>query len=229
MYLLQDVLARREYVQRDLAGPIKALLSTSSESASKSLRILSTLQSQHRLGEHYFGRYLDVDRRILTMSQETFLSFDLEQTFSSAFILTLMTAIPGLPDHDSSHLNTAFSILSTIIAHGNMVAQYRKEELEKLHEILHLVGIQTEAACEENGHILSNISKDANTCSEHQEQGAATSSAANGLASSEEMLSIAGLLDWEPENSAFGNDQLTGSWLWTDAIGQDLDINGDLL
>lgn len=55
--LLQDALARRRNVHRDLAGPIKALLSTSEESANKSLRILSTLQSQHLLGEQFFGRF----------------------------------------------------------------------------------------------------------------------------------------------------------------------------
>ncbi|KAJ0124599.1 hypothetical protein J7T55_005938 [Diaporthe amygdali] len=209
--LLQDVLARQDAIHRDLAGPIKALLSTSSESASKSLRILSTLQSQHLL--------------------ETFLSFDLEQTFSSGFILTLMTAIPGLPNHDSSYLDTAFSILSTIIAHGNMVALYRKEELEKLQEILHLVQTQTKEppAPKAGGQPLSNVNRGLNPSTEHTERVTATGAAANGLASSEEMLSIAGLLDWEPEMSAYGNTQLSGSWLWTDAITQDLDFSGDLL
>lgn len=211
MCLLQDVLARRDQAHRDLAGPIKALLSTSSESASKSLRILSTLQSQHLL--------------------ETFLSFDLEQTFSSAFLLTLMTAIPGLSDHGSSYLNTAFSILSTIIAHGNMVAQCRKEELEKLQEILHIIETQTKeaAASKTNDQALPSISRDANPPTELPERVAATSSMTNGLASSEEMLSIAGLLDWEPDISSFSNDEVAGSWLWTDAITQDLDFNGDLL
>lgn len=169
--------------------------------------------------------------RILTMSQETFLSFDLEQTFSSGFILTLMAAIPGLPNHDSSYLDTAFSILSTIIAHGNMVAQYRKEELEKLQEILHLVQTQTKesAALKAGGQLLSDVNRGSNPSTEHTERVTVTGAAANGLASSEEMLSIAGLLDWEPEMSAFGNTQLAGSWLWTDTITQDLDFGGDLL
>lgn len=142
-----------------------------------------------------------------------------------------MTAIPGLSGHDSSYLNTAFSILSTIIAHGNMVAQCRKEELEKLQEILHIVETQTKGAASSktNGQVLPSISRDANPSTELPERVDATGSMTNGLASSEEMLSIAGLLDWEPDISSFSNDEVAGSWLWTDAITQDLDFNGDLL
>lgn len=142
-----------------------------------------------------------------------------------------MTAIPGLADHDSSYLNTAFSILSTIIAHGNVVAQCRKEELEKLREILHLVEIQTKelAPAETHGQLSLHISRDPNAPTEHAERVTATGSGANGLASSEEMLSIAGLLDWEPDLSGFGNDQLAASWLWADAIAEDIDFTGDLL
>lgn len=66
--LLQDVLARRRNVHRDLAGPIKALLNTSEESANKSLRILSTLQSQYLLGEQSFDQFWDLDTEILTVS-----------------------------------------------------------------------------------------------------------------------------------------------------------------
>lgn len=142
-----------------------------------------------------------------------------------------MTAIPGLSDNDGSYLNTAFSILSTIIAHGNMVAQYRKEELEKLQEILHLVEIHNEKTAEPktNHKLSSNNNRDLNLPAERPERIAETGSAANGLASSEEMLSIAGLLDWEPETSTFRNDQLAGSWLWIDAMTEDLGLNGDLV
>lgn len=142
-----------------------------------------------------------------------------------------MAAIPGLSDHDGSYLNTAFSILSTIIAHGNTVAQYRKEELEKLQEILHLVEIHNEetAGPKTNQKLSSNNTRDLNLPAERPERIAETGSAANGLASSEEMLSIAGMLDWEPDISTFHNDQLAGSWLWVDAIAEDLGLNGDLL
>lgn len=142
-----------------------------------------------------------------------------------------MTATPGLSGHDGSYLNTAFSILSTIIAHGNMVAQYRMEELEKLQEILHLVEIHNEetAGPKTNHKPSSNNSRDLSIPAEYAERIAETGSTANGLASSEEMLSIAGLLDWEPEISTFHNDQLAGSWLWVDAIAENLGLDGDLL
>lgn len=142
-----------------------------------------------------------------------------------------MTAIPGFSDHDDSYLNTAYSILSTIIAHGNMVAQYRKEELEKLQEILHLMEIRNEetAVPKTNHKLASDNRRDLSLPAEPPERIAATGSTANGLASSEEMLSIAGLLDWEPDISTFHNDQITGSWLWVDAIAEDLGLDGDLL
>lgn len=96
--------------------------------------------------------------------------------------------------------------------------------------MLHLVDIPTDEtkAPRTNSQLLSNITRGLNTTTEHLERVPTTGSAANGLASSEEMLSIAGLLDWEPDISAFDNDQLAGSWLWTDGIAQDLDLNGDL-
>ncbi|EQB55386.1 hypothetical protein CGLO_04700 [Colletotrichum gloeosporioides Cg-14] len=211
MCLLQDVLARRDHSQRNLASPIKALLKTSSDSATKSLRILSTLQTQHLL--------------------ETFLPFDLEQTFSSAFVLKLMTSIPGLPDREGNHMKDAFEILDTMIARGNVVARFRKEELEKLQEILRLTQSQVErpvAASDRNeGHLVVN-SGGGSDSGLLQDCGPATGSTVNGLAS-EQMLSIAGLLDWEPNTSTFGDDQLAGSWLWTDTIPQDFDFGGGLL
>ncbi|KAE9566734.1 hypothetical protein CGMCC3_g17130 [Colletotrichum fructicola] len=209
--LLQDILARKDHSQRNLAGPIKALLKTSSDSATKSVRILSTLKTRHLL--------------------ETFLPFDLEQTFSSAFVLTLMTSIPGLPDREGNHLKDAFEILDMMIARGNVVARFRREELEKLQEILRLTQSRIErpvTASERNeGHLMMN-SIGGSDDGLLQDRGPPTGSTANGLAS-EQMLSIAGLLDWEPNMSTFGDDQLAGSWLWTDTITQDFDFGGGLL
>ncbi|KAF6798770.1 hypothetical protein CSOJ01_12659 [Colletotrichum sojae] len=210
--LLQDVLARRENANKALAGPIRALLKTSSESASKSLRILSTLQSQHLL--------------------ETFLPFDLEQAFSSAFVLTLMTAIPGLPDRDTSYMDTTSKILDTMIARGNVVAGFRKEELEKLQEKLHLARFPCQTTHETStsgGQTLPNSTGVLGTSTEDlHDRGPATGSTVNGLAS-EQMLSIAGLLDWEPNMTALSDNQLAGSWLWADNIEQDFDFSGGLL
>lgn len=55
MCLLRDKLEQRNNDSKDsreMAGPIKAFLKTSCESASKSLGILSALQSQDLLGMH---------------------------------------------------------------------------------------------------------------------------------------------------------------------------------
>ncbi|KAL0939637.1 uncharacterized protein CTRU02_206247 [Colletotrichum truncatum] len=207
MCLLQDLLARKDHTHQNLASPIKALLQTSSESASKSLRILSRLKSQHLL--------------------ETFLPFDLEHTFSSAFVLALMGAIPGLPDRESNYMKTTSSILDAMILRGNVVAQFRKEELEKLQEILRLVQFEldtTPATCNGGRQPSQNPGMDINPSG----GGPPTDSTVNGLAS-EQILSIAGLLDWEPNVSTFSDDQLVGSWLWTDTIADDFDLSGDLL
>ncbi|TQN67216.1 Proline utilization trans-activator, partial [Colletotrichum shisoi] len=224
MCLLQHVLAQHGSTNRGLARPIKALLTTSSESASKSLRILSALQSQHLL--------------------ESFLPFDLEQTFSAAFVLTLMTAVPGLPTRNGEYVQTAFGILDTMMERGNVVARYRREELKKLQEMLHLAQarlFQAAAAAAAGGDVMDstgNLGLDTQSANVLQtnhvgqdvlgEGGPATgSSTANGLAS-EQMLSIAGLLDWEPSVAALQDDQLAGNWLWTDSIAPDFDFGGEL-
>lgn len=54
--MLENITAKREH--RQLAAPIKALLKTSQESATKSLRILLSLQSQHLLGTLSMPRIL---------------------------------------------------------------------------------------------------------------------------------------------------------------------------
>ncbi|KAK1541337.1 hypothetical protein CPAR01_07326 [Colletotrichum paranaense] len=220
MCLLQDVLGRRGNLNRGLASPIKALLKTSSDSANKSLRILSTLQSQHLL--------------------ESFLPFDLEQAFSSAFVLTLMTSMPSLSERDNRYMQTTTDILDTMIARGNVVARCRKEELEKLQEMLCLAQRQLHAPPSVAGdgssgmqaENQSSLRIDAGDLSLPTEQpteaGPAIGSTTNGLAS-EQMLSIAGLLDWEPNMAAFDDDQLAGSWLWTEAIAPDFDFSGGLL
>ncbi|KAF0320884.1 C6 transcription factor [Colletotrichum asianum] len=118
-----------------------------------------------------------------------------------------------------------------MIARGNVVARFRREELEKLQEILRLIQSRFErpvAASERNeGHLMMN-SGGGSDDGLLQDRDPATGSTANGLAS-EQMLSIAGLLDWEPNMSTFGDDQLAGSWLWTDTITQEFDFGVGLL
>lgn len=52
MYLLQQLFNRRgsNMPNRDITEPVRALLKTSQESATKSLRILMALDSQNLLG-----------------------------------------------------------------------------------------------------------------------------------------------------------------------------------
>ncbi|GKT43352.1 uncharacterized protein ColSpa_03533 [Colletotrichum spaethianum] len=153
-----------------------------------------------------------------------------------------MTAVPGLPTRDSSYMQTAFSILDNMIDRGNVVARYRKEELEKLQEMLRLAKAQNHAPLASvDSRNNTNVAHDetqlsvdngnvsqAPSTEQFADRGPATGSTANGLAS-EQMLSIAGLLDWEPDMTAFGEDQLSGNWLWTDSIAPDFDFSGALL
>lgn len=171
---------------------------------------------------------------------ECFLPFDLEQAFSSAFILTLMTSMPGLSERDNNYMQTTTDILDTMIARGNVVARYRKEELEKLQEMLCLAQRQLHAPpsvagdgsssmqAENQSSLRRNAGELSSSTEQPTEAGPATGSTTNGLAS-EQMLSIAGLLDWEPNMAAFDDDQLAGSWLWTEAIAPDFDFSGGLL
>ncbi|KAB8235289.1 putative C6 transcription factor [Aspergillus alliaceus] len=103
-------------VFRTLSSPVQTLLEASTDSAIKSLRILIALRDQNLL--------------------ETFLPFDLENLFSSFFILSLVSAI--LPDIilDPSYRDMGFSLLDDMIARGNCVAQLRKSEIVQLEELV---------------------------------------------------------------------------------------------
>ncbi|KAE8323727.1 hypothetical protein BDV39DRAFT_217578 [Aspergillus sergii] len=106
-------------VFRTLSSPVQTLLHASTDSALKSLRILTALRDQNLLGP-----------------PETFLPFDLENLFSSFFILSLIAAI--LPDiiPDPSYRDMGFSLLDDMIARGNRVAQLRKSEIVQLEELV---------------------------------------------------------------------------------------------
>lgn len=148
--------------------------------------------------------------------------------------------MPGLSERDNEYMQSTTDVLDTMIARGNVVARCRKEELEKLQEMLCLAQSQLHAplsvACDGSSNLQARdqpsrcINAGDLTLSTEQPAGAgpATSSTTNGLAS-EQMLTIAGLLDWEPNIAAFSDDQFAGSWLWTEAIAPDFDFSGGLL
>ncbi|GJP88391.1 transcriptional regulator family: Fungal Specific TF [Aspergillus niger] len=101
---------------RTLSPPVQALLQACIDSATKSLRILTALRDQNLL--------------------ETFLPFDLENLFSSFFILSVISAI--LPDTltDPSYRDMGYSLLDAMIERGNRVAQLRRSEVELLEELI---------------------------------------------------------------------------------------------
>ncbi|KAK1148168.1 hypothetical protein N8T08_010812 [Aspergillus melleus] len=103
-------------VFRTLSSPVRTLLEACTDSATKSLRILSALRDQNIL--------------------ETFLPFDLENLFASFFVLSLISAI--LPDTlpDPNYREMGFSLLDEMISRGNRVAQIRKSEIELLEELV---------------------------------------------------------------------------------------------
>ncbi|RSM12575.1 hypothetical protein CEP52_002340 [Fusarium oligoseptatum] len=158
---------------RHTVEPITALLKTSSESASQSLRILAALQSHDLL--------------------EIFLPFDLEQIFSSGFIITLISAIHPFPNAvDEAGFDKSINLLDTLIANGNIPARFRREELVRLHEMLLLVSQQ-----EINP----------------EDVGLDPSQAMPHSMSPNQILSIANLLDSYPDlDSIVGVG--TEGWLW---------------
>ncbi|RHZ66765.1 putative C6 transcription factor [Aspergillus thermomutatus] len=103
-------------VFRSLSSPVRTLIQACIDSSLRSLKILTALRDQNIL--------------------ESFLPFDLENLFSSFFILSLISAIlPGtLPDH--SYREMGFSLLDEMIARGNRVAQLRRSEIELLEELV---------------------------------------------------------------------------------------------
>jgi proline utilization trans-activator len=234
--VLQDVLSNRGNGNQGLVTPIKALLKTASHSASNSLRILSALQYQHLLGKSH-GLYTILDFADLTT--ECFLPFDLEQAFSAAFVLILTTAVPGVPEPNSKDLQTSLNVLDTMIGRGNVVARYRKEELNRLEEMLQVFQAQRNSRpmpeVHENGTTtipdrdqipMPHGNVEFEVCADQASTyGHATVSTVNGLAS-EQIMSLAGLLDWMPESHEFDDDQLAGNWLWTESIATDYDLHG---
>lgn len=77
-------------------------------------------------------------KKKLTTPLESFLPFDLENLFSSFFILSVISAIlpDTQPDPDFNYREMGFSLLDDMISRGNRVAQLRKSEVELLEELI---------------------------------------------------------------------------------------------
>ncbi|PNP82158.1 hypothetical protein FNYG_04347 [Fusarium nygamai] len=121
----------------EIAEPVKAWVRTCYDSAHKSLRILTTLQSQDLL--------------------ELFLPFDLDHAFSAGFVLALISAVQPFPDvAGEPSFKLTRNILDALVAGGNLPAQFRRQELGCLHGMLHLIeqrDIVPQLQGQENDHI----------------------------------------------------------------------------
>ncbi|KAJ4120300.1 hypothetical protein NW760_007440 [Fusarium oxysporum] len=159
----------------EIVEPVKALVRTCYDSAHKSLRILTTLQSQDLL--------------------ELFLPFDLDHAFSAGFVLALISAIQPFPDSASeSSFELTRNILDALIAGGNLPARFRRQELERLHDMLHLI---------EQQDIVPQLQGQDNDCnSVLGEQGI----------SPNQILNVASLLDGHTNIGADLDD--VNGWLW---------------
>ncbi|KAI0539141.1 fungal-specific transcription factor domain-containing protein [Xylaria digitata] len=169
----------------EITEPMNALLRAGQNSATRSLRILMALQSQHLL--------------------ESFLPFDLESTFSSAFVLSLMAALPTCPLEDTADVDASFYLLNQMIAKGNVIAEFRREDLEQLINLLHLL----EAEISQQGPLATMVVPVSNAA--HYDQTLPTRLGDVGTFNdlySDQMLSLAGLLELDP---AF--DHVDEQWL----------------
>ncbi|CAH0024899.1 unnamed protein product [Clonostachys rhizophaga] len=183
MCLLRDKLetrSRGDKTHREIVGPVKALLKASCDSATKSLRILSALYSQDLL--------------------ETFLPFDLDHAFSASFVLSLVSAIQPFPNTiGDSYLETTTTLLNALTASGNVSARFRQEELQRLHDMLLLVGQEY---------------ADQATAPETQDaSGIVNVSLMPQGVSPNQMLSVASLLETYPGFDV-SPDAADNRWLW---------------
>ncbi|KAG5665035.1 hypothetical protein KAF25_008769 [Fusarium avenaceum] len=159
----------------EIVEPIKALLRTCFDSANKSLRILTKLQSQDLL--------------------ELFLPFDLDHAFSAGFILALISAIQPFPDVvGDSYFETITHLLDALIAGGNLPACFRRQELERLHDMLRLI--------DQHDNVPQFEGQENNNIPILEEQGI----------SPNQLLNVASMLD----GHAYLNVDLgdVSSWLW---------------
>ncbi|RGP63942.1 transcriptional regulatory [Fusarium sporotrichioides] len=182
MCLLRDKLELDRRQRRstfEIAEPIKALLKACYDSAHKSLRILATLQSQDLL--------------------ELFLPFDLDHAFSAGFVLALISAVQPFPDAVCEpYFEATVNILDTLIAGGNLPARFRRQEIERLHDMLHLID-QQESASHPNGDQVTGF------VAQQGEQGISPS----------QLLNVTNMLDCCPPLNL--DLDAVNSWLWESA------------
>ncbi|KAI1435621.1 fungal-specific transcription factor domain-containing protein [Xylaria sp. CBS 124048] len=174
-----------------ITGPIKALLRAAQDSAARSIRILMALESQHLL--------------------ENFLPFDLESTFSSAFVLALMAALPSVPLEETNDVNASHYLLSRMIDAGNVIAKFRREDLERLINFLLLLRVEiSQRDLSVTDEMTAMLDFNASAYGQAVPVQSGKIGPFNDL-SPEQMLSLAGLLELDPSYDHGMGEQ----WLWT--------------
>ncbi|KAL4983173.1 hypothetical protein BDW68DRAFT_194628 [Aspergillus falconensis] len=103
--------------RRPLSDAVMTLARSCVESATASLKILGLLCEKNLL--------------------ETFLPFDLEYTFTSAFTLRLVSMIVPNEGRSLSCLETATKVLEDMMLRGNRIAEFRRAELGILEWLIH--------------------------------------------------------------------------------------------
>jgi proline utilization trans-activator len=113
---------------------LRVLLKMCVDSAQHSVRILTALRDQGLLRTY---RTAVSCPRSLTPAVETFLPFDLEATYCSGIILSMASFIDSTLIEDSTPSHRQINeLLDEMIAHGNLVAKSRRQELEQLGAML---------------------------------------------------------------------------------------------
>lgn len=175
----------------------RALIQASLESASQIIRIVSVLRHEHLL--------------------ESFLSFDLEHTFSAAFILIMMAmTLPGMSEVPNL-INKTYRILDDMVAQGNVIATFRRTELEVLSSFARKATSIVEAlpAGRTRSHVETMFSEHPNQA---PREGTATRTDQLSFdimdgPSPSQLLSIAQLMPLGTE-STVSDDTWLDSWLW---------------
>lgn len=139
---------------------------------------------------------------------ETFLPFDLEVAFSSAFVLSLLSVVGFTPACEDSSADLIRGILDVMIKRGSIPAKFRLEELERLQDMLRLVAspMETENTVQSLAELDSrhdnNHGEGVDALGDMLSFNTADNTLGQGPVvdfglSPEEMLSVAQLLEWD--------------------------------
>ncbi|KAF2998050.1 hypothetical protein E8E14_005142 [Neopestalotiopsis sp. 37M] len=210
-------------LDRKLSSLMGAPTSVHDEDVTAPLPALTNALTAKGLGVH-----VRVSRLLAKVVNYVFVPFDLESTFACAFVLSLMSTLPSVPAQDIFYVDISFAILNYMIQRGNRVAEYRKGELENLFGFLEAL----RNSIEQVDHVdhgdntiesaqTSELTATRTDSASFHPSGPGTDSLQSTLAplnglSPDTMLSIAGLLDWQPPQDDFLKYPSSSDWLWAE-------------